>query len=767
MMPPSQSSGSTAGGPAAGGHSFPLAATGSGPGINPGAGFPHPMLGLGGVGGGSGGSGGSTGNGGTGAGLGTGHPGLVPHHSAPMQPHQLVLPHGHLSPVLISGQPPGAPPSSMHPLALHPAVGGHPGALGTSMAAPSLVSMAGSSPPQGPDPGKPMLPRHSGHGPGHMAYGRPFPPGMSAPVGSDAGTGRPSTMPGGPEDVPSAGVGTVSSGALASAPATTDRLEQMKADVRRYVVELLSVETRDSALRHLMHYRKDLPDLALTLWFSYGVTAVLLHEIIAIYPFLTSSAGVTTGPRALRKDMSDRVCSSLALLQSVATHSVTRIPFLNARISIFVYPFLFTTCPSEPFAMLRLSSIGVIGALVRHDNSDVIQFLLHSDIMPHCVRIMENDAFISKLVAIYVILKILSDPKGLERIVAKRDYLQSVIRGLGQMAVEVENGFRELATTPSGPASPHGVGPGGLPSSPAAAAAAAAAAVASASPLAPATNKSPTNLLRMFKNLLRCYHCLARHPSSRLFLGLEPLPRAIATPSEESTPLVVAPVFDPLGRLPAAFYHRPGSTGALPGAGVGALRPASESPEGASVPPPVSMADGGNASPPGAGGGPMPTGSGPSPASALPPDAGVGAGGSGPGPGPGPGQPAWFTSLVRQMPYTMGNPDVLTDTNVQQHLAQLHAELVSPEQPAGSSVSAGGAAAPPVGHHPLPGGLANGAGSPGPLGASDPAIAAAASVPRHGDQTPGHGGSLADAALGVMPGGFHAPAGGRPGGGSF
>lgn len=61
-----------------------------------------------------------------------------------------------------------------------------------------------------------------------------------------------------------------------------------------------------------------------------------------------------------------------------------------AHIPLFLYPFLNTTSKSRPFEYLRLTSLGVIGALVKNDSSDVINFLLTTEIIPLCLRIMET-----------------------------------------------------------------------------------------------------------------------------------------------------------------------------------------------------------------------------------------------------------------------------------------------------------------------------------------------------------------------------------------
>lgn len=104
---------------------------------------------------------------------------------------------------------------------------------------------------------------------------------------------------------------------------------------------------------------------------------MLLQEIVSVYPMLT--------PPTLNGVTSNRVCNALALLQCVANHNETRALFLNgmnnqlymrwiythiqyiciAHLPLYLYPFLNTTSKTRPFEYLRLTSLGVIGALVK------------------------------------------------------------------------------------------------------------------------------------------------------------------------------------------------------------------------------------------------------------------------------------------------------------------------------------------------------------------------------------------------------------------
>jgi CCR4-NOT transcription complex subunit 9 len=172
------------------------------------------------------------------------------------------------------------------------------------------------------------------------------------------------------------------------------------------VIDLMDPQTREAALLELSKKREQYDDLALVLWHSFGIMAALLQEIVSVYPLLS--------PPALTAHASNRVCNALALLQCVASHAETRQLFLNAHIPLFLYPFLNTTSKTRPFEYLRLTSLGVIGALVKqNDNSSVIHFLLSTEIIPLCLRIMETGSELSKTVAIFIVQKILLDETGL------------------------------------------------------------------------------------------------------------------------------------------------------------------------------------------------------------------------------------------------------------------------------------------------------------------------------------------------------------------
>ncbi|KAJ6886302.1 hypothetical protein NC651_026859 [Populus alba x Populus x berolinensis] len=228
--------------------------------------------------------------------------------------------------------------------------------------------------------------------------------------------------------------GPSASNTAAVAPANKDR---KMASAEHLVLDLSNPDLRENALLELsknkdlfqdlapfvwnsfgtiaalIQKRELFQDLAPLLWNSFGTIAALLQEIVSIYPVLS--------PPNLSPAQSNRVCNALALLQCVASHPNTRMLFLNGNvlnlvcslerklyycwldphIPLYLYPFLNTTSKSRPFEYLRLTSLGVIGALVK--------------------------------VATFIVQKILLDDVGLDYICTTAERFFAVGRVLGNM----------------------------------------------------------------------------------------------------------------------------------------------------------------------------------------------------------------------------------------------------------------------------------------------------------------------------------------------
>lgn len=202
-------------------------------------------------------------------------------------------------------------------------------------------------------------------------------------------------------------------------------------EVYHLVQDLRVSERRELALLELSKRRESLVDLAPILWHSFGTIVALIQEIVFIYPQLSP-------PPTLTAPSSNRVCNSLALLQCVASHPETRPLFLKAHIPLLLYPFLNTVSKDRAFEYLRLTSLGVIGALVKVDDAEVINFLLQTEIIPLCLRIMETGSELSKTVATFIVQKLLLDDMGLTYICATAERFYAVSSVLAKMVTTLQ-----------------------------------------------------------------------------------------------------------------------------------------------------------------------------------------------------------------------------------------------------------------------------------------------------------------------------------------
>lgn len=216
-------------------------------------------------------------------------------------------------------------------------------------------------------------------------------------------------------------------------------------EIMDYIQQLTELVDREMALSALSKLRENNPDLAPLLWGTPAVIAALIQEVISVYPYLS-------GNIEMNSNHSNRCCNALALLQCVASHPETRGLFLKAYIPLFLYPFLNTELNSRPFEYLRLTSLGVIGALVKHPHpnvvpnassaiipdSEVTEFLVKTEAIPLCLHIMEYGNELSQTVATFIIQKILLDDYGLNYVCKTSDRFFAISCVLTKMIQDPE-----------------------------------------------------------------------------------------------------------------------------------------------------------------------------------------------------------------------------------------------------------------------------------------------------------------------------------------
>lgn len=103
--------------------------------------------------------------------------------------------------------------------------------------------------------------------------------------------------------------------------------------------------------------KKEMPDMAILLWNSFGTMAAMLGEIVKIYGSIN--------PPTLTVNQSFHICNVLALLKCIAGHPETRAHFISGLLESYILPFVQTVNASLQFVNLRLISLDVFGALVK------------------------------------------------------------------------------------------------------------------------------------------------------------------------------------------------------------------------------------------------------------------------------------------------------------------------------------------------------------------------------------------------------------------
>ncbi|XP_043836872.1 CCR4-NOT transcription complex subunit 9-like [Dromiciops gliroides] len=214
-----------------------------------------------------------------------------------------------------------------------------------------------------------------------------------------------------------------------AAPVPTALAQVDREKIYQWINELPSLETRENALLELSKNHESVPDLAPMLWHSFGTIAALLQEIQNIYPSIS--------PPTSTVHQSNRVCNALVLLQDVASHPETRSAFLEAQIPLFLYPFLQTATKTPAFEYLCLTSLGVIGALVKTVEEEVVNFLLTTEIIPLCLSIMEAGSELSKTIATLIFQKILLNDSGLAHLCQTNEQFSQVTMILGKVVLQL------------------------------------------------------------------------------------------------------------------------------------------------------------------------------------------------------------------------------------------------------------------------------------------------------------------------------------------
>ncbi|MES1922420.1 Cell differentiation protein RCD1 [Bonamia ostreae] len=126
-------------------------------------------------------------------------------------------------------------------------------------------------------------------------------------------------------------------------------------------------------------------------------------------------------------EISTRCCNSLAIMQCIAMHPETRTVFIESNVPLYIFPFInIRHHKSVNLEKIRLTGLGVFGSLLQSNDPEVVKYLIQTEIVPLCLKILREATEISQTVAAYIIQKILIDRQGLEYVCATSDRFFSV-----------------------------------------------------------------------------------------------------------------------------------------------------------------------------------------------------------------------------------------------------------------------------------------------------------------------------------------------------
>lgn len=193
----------------------------------------------------------------------------------------------------------------------------------------------------------------------------------------------------------------------------------------KYINEIKNEETREKAIENLYNFREKNENIPIYLWYSQGTMTTLLQEILNLYQYLS--------PSKLSKEILNKTYYILSLIQAIALNSKTRKEFIDSQLLVFIYPFLSNTNKIKIFDLIRISALGVIAALVKRDDSEVILFLLNTGIIPILLKILEKGTDLSQSLTCFIVQRIIYDSKGFSYICEMKERLYAITYILGMM----------------------------------------------------------------------------------------------------------------------------------------------------------------------------------------------------------------------------------------------------------------------------------------------------------------------------------------------
>lgn len=106
---------------------------------------------------------------------------------------------------------------------------------------------------------------------------------------------------------------------------------------------------------------------------------------------------------------------------------------------MYVYPLINSSDKKKSFEHLRVTSLGVIGALLKKDDIESINYLVKTELIVLCLWIMKKGDPLSKSVATFIVFKILLNNIGLKYVCSTLERFNAVSQILKDMIEEMDS----------------------------------------------------------------------------------------------------------------------------------------------------------------------------------------------------------------------------------------------------------------------------------------------------------------------------------------
>ena len=190
-------------------------------------------------------------------------------------------------------------------------------------------------------------------------------------------------------------------------------------NIIKWIYEIKKENTRVNAIENLSKYVDQNNNIAIYLWYSCGTIAALLQEVVGIYPYLSTSK--------LTLEKSNFICKIIILFHCIASNNETRHKFVESKIPVFLYPFLNNNNKGKPYEYLKITSLNVIGALVKFNDPEIYSFLIDTAITPILLKIMEKGSDLSEKTACCIVHQIVQNDIGMNFICETKERYIAII----------------------------------------------------------------------------------------------------------------------------------------------------------------------------------------------------------------------------------------------------------------------------------------------------------------------------------------------------